>query len=97
MTLRGQPLEDAVTLPDGRVLTVRVGVPDDPYIPKDELDTVAVELLEEGRGVAAVNTVLEPEQTSEGRQVRREFAAGLESGPLEPPAPPIEPLADRPP
>jgi hypothetical protein len=96
MSLRGEPLEEAVTLPDGRVVTVRVGVPDDPYIAKRELDTVAVELLEDGRGIAAVNTVLEPEQASEGRELLRELVAGLESGSLAPTAAAIEPLADRP-
>src|SRR4051812_16407418 len=96
MTLRGEPLVEAVTLPDGRELTVRVGVPDDPYIPKQELDTVAVEVFEDGRGIAAVNTVLEPEQTSAGRELLREIVAGLESGSLEPTAGAIEPLADRP-
>jgi hypothetical protein len=95
MTLRGAPVEQAVTLADGREILVRVGVPDDPYIAKSELSTVALELLEGGRGIAAVNTVLDPEQTSEARQLLREVAAGLESGSLEPTAAAIEPLADE--
>jgi dihydroorotate dehydrogenase len=95
MTLRSAPLEQAVTLPDGRHVVVRVGVPDDPYIAKSDLDTVAVELFEHGRGIAAVNTVLDADQTSEARQLLREIAAGLESGALEPTAAAIEPLADE--
>lgn len=95
MSLRSDPIEQAVTLPDGRELVVRVGVPDDPYVPRAELDTVAVEVFEDGRGVAAVNTVLEPGQTSEGRTLLREIASGLEAGTLEPTAAAIEPLADE--
>jgi hypothetical protein len=95
MTLRGAPLERAVTLPDGRALVVRVGVPDDSYIAHSYLDTVTVEVLEAGRGVAAVNTVLDPEQTSQALELLREIASGLEAGTLPPTAGAIEPLADR--
>jgi hypothetical protein len=59
-------------------------------------DTVAVELFENGRGIAAVNTVLGPAQTSEALHLLRAIAAGLESGSLEPTAGAIEPLADAP-
>jgi hypothetical protein len=95
MTLRGEPVEHAAVLPDGRELLVRIGVPDDPYIPKRELSTVALELFERGRGLAAVTTVLDPEQTSEARQLLREVVAGLESGSLPPTAAALEPLADE--
>ena len=95
MTLRGDPLEEAVNLPDGRALTVRIGVPDDPYIPKQELDTVTVEVFEDGRGVAAVQTVLEPEQTSEAQALLREIVGGIGSGSLEPTAGAIERIVDR--
>ena len=44
MSLRGEPLEQEVTLPDGRVVAVRVGVAEDSYIPLRELDTVVIEL-----------------------------------------------------
>src|ERR671934_77754 len=44
MSLRGEPVELTATLPDGREARVRVGVPDDPYIPRRELDTVDVEI-----------------------------------------------------
>jgi hypothetical protein len=95
MSLRGEPVELTATLPDGREARVRVGVPDDPYIPRRELDTVDVEVELDGRVAAAVNTILEPEQAHEARQLAREIVAGLESGELEPTAAAIEPLADR--
>ena len=94
MSLRGNPIELSATLPDGRQALVRVGVPDDPYIPRRELDTVDVEIVLDGRVAAAVNTILEPEQDHEARALAREIVAGLESGKLEPTAGAIEPLAD---
>jgi hypothetical protein len=84
------------TLPDGRQVLIRVGVPDDPYIPKRELRTVDVELFDGEQHLAAVNTVLLPEQESEALALAREIAAGLESGELEPTAGAIEPFADSP-
>ena len=95
MSLRGEPVELAATLPDGREARVVVGVPDDPYIPRRELETVDVEISFDGRVAAAVNTILEPEQDHEARQLAREIVASLESGELEPTAAAIEPLADR--
>ena len=77
-------------------MQVRVGVPDDSYIPRRELDTVDVELFVDGRAVAAVNTVLDADQASEALQLAREIVAGLESGKLEPTAAALEPLADQP-
>ena len=94
VTLRARPVEETATLPDGRAAVVRVGVPEDPYIPKSELDTVAVEVRIGGTVAAAVNTVLDAAQVSEARQLAREIVAGLESGTLEPTAGSIEPLAD---
>ncbi len=94
MSLRADPIEIAATLADGRSLLVRVGVADDPYIPRKELDTVAVELVDDTEVAATVNTILRPDQTSEARALAREIAAGLESGSLEPTAGAIEPLAD---
>lgn len=95
MSLRGQPVEERATLRDGRELLVRVGVPDDPYIPKRELDTVDIELLDGDDVLAAVNTVLDHGDTGEARTLAREIVSGLESGDLEPTAGSIEPLADR--
>jgi hypothetical protein len=44
--------------------------------------------------LAAVNTVLDPDQEDEALDLAREIAAGLEAGRLEPTAASIEPLAD---
>lgn len=95
MSLRGRPVEQSAIAKDGREILVRVGVPEDPYIPRRELDTVAVELIADGRPLATVNTVLSPDQESEAHELAREIVAGLESGELEPTAGAIEPLADR--
>ena len=94
MSLRNAPLEETTTLPDGRTVVVRVGVPEDSYVPKSERSTVAIELFEDGRGIAATDTVLEPEQDSEARGLLREVGSGLASGSLEPTAAALEPLAD---
>jgi len=96
VSLRGRPVEQTASLPDGREVQVRVGVPDDSYIPRREIDTVDVELFVDGRAVAAVNTVLDADQASEALQLAREIVAGLESGKLEPTASALEPLADQP-
>jgi hypothetical protein len=96
MSLRGEPIQQSATLPDGRTLLVRVGVPEDSYIAKRELDTVDVELFDGEQHLAAVNTVLSADQDSEARALAREIVAGLESGELEPTAAALEPLADEP-
>ncbi len=96
MSLRGRPVEQIASLPDGREVQVRVGIPEDSYIPRRELDTVDIELFVDGRAVAAVNTVLDADQASEALQLAREIVAGLESGNLEPTAAALEPLADQP-
>ena len=94
MSLRGRTVDQHATLPDGRHVTVHVGVPDDPYIPRRELETVDVELHSGGHVLAAVNTVLDPDQESEAEQLAREIARKLESGEIAPTAHAIEPLAD---
>lgn len=96
MSLRGNPVELTATIPDGRTVVVRVAVPDDPYIARRELETVDVELRDAaGTHLAAVNTVLDPDQEHEAHQLAREIVEGLESGKLEPTAGSIEPLADE--
>jgi hypothetical protein len=92
--LRKETVQEVAKLPDGREVLIDVGVPEDPYIPRRELDTVDVELRIDGRVIAAVNTVLDPDQEQEARQLARELKAGLESGSLAPTAGSIEPLAD---
>ena len=94
MSLRGRTVDQHATLPDGRHLTVHVGVPDDPYIPRRELETVDVELRMGNHVLAAVNTVLDPDQESEALDLARAIAHGLEAGELQPTAASIEPLAD---
>jgi hypothetical protein len=95
MSLRGAPLEADATLPDGSTVHVRIGVPDDGYIKKRDLDTVAVELSAHGEHVAAVNTLLDADESSKALGLLREIVAGLESGELAPTAGAIETLADR--
>ena len=94
MSLRGRPVELSATLPDGRAVAVRVGLADDSYIPARERATVTVELSADGEHLAAVNTILGPDQDGEARALAREIVSGLESGALEPTAGAIEPLAD---
>jgi hypothetical protein len=88
-------VEQDATLPGGRVVTVRVGVPEDPYVAKRELDTVAAEIVADESVLATVNTVLDADQESEALDLAREIAAGLESGEIAPTAEAIEPLADQ--
>ena len=94
MSLRGRTIEQTAKLPDGRTVTVHVGVPEDPYIARADLETVDVELHSGGTVLAAENTVLDPDQESEALDLAREIARGLESGSLQPTAAAIEPLAD---
>jgi hypothetical protein len=94
VSLRSSPLEREVSLPDGRTVLVRIGVPSDSYIPSRELDTVTIEVLGDGEHLAAVNTVLDADQESEARALLAEIVAGLEGGALEPTAGALEPLAD---
>ena len=96
MSLRGRPVEKTAKLPDGREVNVRVGIPEDSYIPRRELDTVDVELFANGRAIAAVNTVLGADNESAALQLAREIVKGLESGELAPTAAALEPLADKP-
>ena len=87
-------MEEDATLPDGRVVHVRIGIAEDSYIPARELDTITVELSTGGEHLAAVSTVLDAGQESEAIELAREIVAGLESGALEPTAGALEPLAD---
>ena len=95
VSLRSTPITRPVTLPDGREVVVRVGVAEDSYIAKRELDTVALELLEEGRVIATVNTVLEASNEEGASELARETADRLGKGEVEPTAGGIEPLADE--
>jgi hypothetical protein len=96
MSLRGQPLEQEVKLPDGRVVAVRVGIAEDSYIPRRELDTVVLELWDESRGehLAGVATVLSADDVDRAGSLLLRVVAGLGDGSLAPTAGALEPLAD---
>jgi hypothetical protein len=94
VSLRGRLIEERTTLPDGREALVRVGVPDDPYIPRREQGTVALELLVDDRLEATLSTVLDVDQESEALELAREVASGLRSGDVAPTAAALEPYAD---
>ena len=57
--------------------------------------SMTVELRSGGQVLAALDTLLEPDDDGEARQLVRDIAGGLASGELEPTAASIEPLADR--
>ena len=94
MSLRGRPVEREVKLPSGRNVVVRVAVAVDSYLPRRERHTVTLELLDEDRVEATVNTVLAPSQVGEARKLADEVATKLQSGELQPTASAIEPFAD---
>ena len=96
MSLHGRPIVQTATLPDGREVRIRVGMQEDSYLAERELQTVDVELFAGEEALAAVSTVLLPEQESEALALARRIAKGLESGDLDPTAAAIEPLADDP-
>ena len=83
-------------LPDGRVIAVRVGIAEDSYIPTRELDTVVIELWDEGRGehLAGVATLLSATDVKAARTLLQTAVAGLGDGSLAPTAGALEPLAD---
>ena len=96
MSLRGEPVQRNATLPDGRVVSVRVGIAEDPYIPRRELDTVVLELWDERHGehLAGVSTILSADDIDGGHALARTVVEGLEDGSLEPTAGALERLAD---
>lgn len=93
MSLRGNPISEAATLPDGRNVQIELRVLDDDYI-RERSHTVTLELREGEEVLASLATVLEPQQTSEARKLAHELRRRLEDGTLEPTAGAIEPLAD---
>lgn len=83
-------------MPDGRVIAVRIGLAEDSYIPRRELDTIVLELWDERRGehLAGVATVLSADDGDAARVLLRAVVQGLSDGSLEPTAGALEPLAD---
>jgi len=95
VSLRSERIVERAALPDGRTVEVDVGVARDSYIKPRDTETVTVELRSRGEVLAVLDTLLEPDDDGEARQLVRDIAAGLASGELEPTASSIEPLADR--
>ncbi len=92
----GEPLEQEVTLPDGRVVSVRVGVAEDSYIPRRELDTVVLELWDEAAESTSPASRPSSRRTTWTPRTRccARSSTGLRDGSLEPTAGALEPLAD---
>lgn len=97
MGVREEPVVRHATLPNGGTIDVRVVVPDDPYVKREELDTVVVELEVAGNPLAAVETPLSSEDLDEAVLLAERIRAALESGAVEPTAHGIERLASTPP
>jgi hypothetical protein len=97
MGIREDPVIRHATLPDGDLVEVRVVVPDDPYIPRAELDTVVVELERAGAPIGVVETPLSSDDADVGQLLAERIRLALESGAVEPTAEGIEHLALTPP
>ena len=95
MSLRSNSIEQELTLPDGRLALLRVGMAHDSYLPENEEETVVLELRIDGHVAASVNTVLEPEQDDEANELAREVIDALGSGHIPPTAAALEQYADR--
>jgi len=95
VSLRSAPVVEQASLPEGGGVSVWVGVPDDPYIERSELTTVDVQLRRGEAVLASISTVLDPDQTSEARQLALEVKAALEAGEIGLHADDLEPFADR--
>jgi hypothetical protein len=93
VSLRGHPVEETATLPDGREVVVRIGLLDDPYIKRRENDTITLDLVIGDEVEATVETVLEPQHVSEARALAREVAGKLSAGELQPTAGSVEHIA----
>src|SRR4029450_738479 len=95
VSLNGRPIEKSATLPDGREVSIRLGTPDASSTARKELRTVDVELFTAEEHLAAVNSVLLPEQESEALALAKRIVAGLEARELEANAGAIETPADE--
>jgi hypothetical protein len=96
MSLRSGAVHEEARLSDGRLVRVRVGLAEDPYVAPRELDTVVAELRDEqGHVLGVVSTVLDAADDGPARRLARAIAHKLEAGEIEPTAGDIEPLADE--
>lgn len=90
--LSDHPALRRATLPDGREITVRVGVPHDSTVDDAEVDLVTVELHEHDTAIASVETPLDPDDEDTALLLAERIREGLEAGGLEPTAAGIEPV-----
>jgi hypothetical protein len=97
VTLHESPVVRQATLPDGRTLTVQVGLLPDPYVDSEQMDTVVLELFEGDEPVGSVETPLSAADGDEAMLLAERVRQGLESGALEPSAEGVERLASTPP
>ena len=95
--VREEPVVRHAQLPGGGTIEVRVVVPDDPDVRREELDTVVVELELAGTPLAAVETPLSSDEHAEAVVLAERIREALESGAVEPTAHGIERLASTPP
>lgn len=93
MTLHEHPAVRQARLPDGRSIDVRVVVPDDPYVPRPELDTVVVELVSGDGVLGVVSTPLSADDVERAQLLAERIRVALEGGSLEPTAEGIETIA----
>jgi hypothetical protein len=94
MSLRLRPALQGTVLPDGRPVTVFVGVPEDPYI--DQLELVVAEIRDErGSSLGVASTLLRTDDERGARSLARELATSLGTGEIEPTADGIEQVIDE--
>ena len=88
-------IEHELTLPDGRIAQVRVGMAHDGYIPEREEETVVLE-VRIGRFVeATLNTVLDPAQDERRGRAREGGRRSTRVGPRRADGGALEQYADR--
>jgi len=95
--VREDPVVRHAQPPGGGTIEIRIVVPDDPYVRREELDTVVVELDRAGTPLAAVETPLSSDDHDEAVLLAERIREALESGAVEPTAHGIERLASTPP
>ena len=95
MSLRDNSIEQELTLPDGRIALLHIGIAHDGYIPEKEEETVVLELRIDGHVAASINTVLDPDQDDEANELAREVIEALGTGHIPPTAAALEQYADQ--
>jgi hypothetical protein len=95
VSLRASPVSEHAALPGGGSVEIWVGVPDDSYVAKSELNNVDLQLREGANVLASITTVLDADQDSEALQLAREVRAAIEADRIPLTASALEPFADR--